>query len=327
MDIVRSALRLTAAAAFVAIAAAGTSPALAQADYPAKPLDVITHNEPGAVMDIMGRLIAQIVQDDHLLSQPIVIVNRPGGGGARALAAGAQKPKDPYTFLIMPTNTILRTPLVQDLPFTYKNFTPIANLVTDGSMLFVKADAPYKTMDELIDYARAHPGKMNMSVTNLDSHQAYMSRQIFALKGISWEFVTFDSGPDGVLAVLNGSVDIGFANPFNIRQYVKAGTLRPLMAGSTARYPDEFASVPTIEELGLGKAAVSYRGFFGAPDMPDYAVKTAETMLKKVFEDKRFKDYMAQNMMTPQFIPAAEYGPKLDALNAEMKAILASAKK
>ncbi len=323
----RSRITLSCCSALASLAllvtACGSSGS-SEANYPTKPIELVTHNQPGAVMDVMGRLIADIVQQEKLLNQPLTVVNKPGAGGGASFGYMLEKKGDAHTILAMPAGNLLNLPLTDDLPYSYKDFTPIANLIADGAVLVVRADSPYKTMDDLVEAARQKPKQLNMSVTSLITSQAMAARQIATLKGVEWNYVTFASVPEGVLAVINKTVDFGFANPAYTRDHVRAGTLRVLLTGALERYEGEM-SAPTMAELNLGDVRVSYRGFWGPPEMPSYAVKKMEDTLKKVMDTQRFKDYMAQNMMQPAFRSSAEFAKLLDKENETAKKDLAAA--
>jgi putative tricarboxylic transport membrane protein len=295
-----------------------------EANYPSKPIEVVTHNQPGAVMDVMGRLIADIVQQDKILPQPLTVVNKPASGGGEAFGYVLEKKGDPHTVLTMPATYVVNTPLTEDVPYTHKTFTPIANLMADGSLLFVSSDSPYKTMDDLIEFARKNPKKLNLSVTSMTSSQTMMARQVAKVKGIEWTYVTFASTPESILAVLNKTVDIGFANPATVGDHIRAGTVRPLMTGAVAKFSGEL-SAPLMSELGLGEPRVAYRGWWGPPEMPQYAVKKVEETLKKVMDSPRFKDYMDKNMMQPTWLAGEDFAKLLDKQSEMAKEDLAAA--
>lgn len=297
---------ISTAASGLLLATRGASFAQDGSDYPSKPIELITHNQPGAVMDVMSRLIADIAQQESLLSQPITVVNKPGAGGGASLGYLLEKRGDPHAFLATPLSNIINLPHTEDVPYTYDTFTPIANLIADGSLLVVNSSSPYMTIEDLIADAKARPGALNMGITSQISSNTVMARDIMDKTGTKWEFVTFASIPESIVAVLNGTVEIGFANPAYTREHIEAGTLRPLLTGSLQKFPGNL-DAPTIEEKGLGTARVSYRGFFGPPEMPEYAVSKLEAMLKAVFETQRFKEYMAQNMMQDGWTSAADY--------------------
>lgn len=300
--------------------------ALAQegSNFPTQPIELVTHNQPGAVMDIMSRLIADIAQQDGLLSQPIVVVNKPGAGGGASFGYLLENRGNPHMFMASPVTNLLQLPMTEDVPYTYKDFTPIANLVFDGSVLVVSSSSPYNTIEDLIADAKARPGELNMSITSDISPNTNMARQIMRSSGTEWQFVTFASIPESVVAVINGTVDLTLANPSNTREHIVAGTLKPLLTGSPVAYPGELAA-PLMEERGLGQPRVSHRGFFGPPEMPDYGRAKIEEVLKAVFESQRYQDYMAENYMTPGWVSSADYPALLDQLEAQAREDLIAA--
>lgn len=315
---------ISTAASGLLLATKGAAFAQDGGDYPTRAVELVTHNQPGAVMDVMSRLIADIVQQEGLLSQPIVVVNKPGAGGGASLGYLMEKRGDPHAFLATPLSNIINLPLTEDVPYTYDTFTPIANLIADGSLLVVNSSSPYNTIEDLIEDAKARPGELNMSITSQISSNTMMARAIMAETGTQWEFVTFASIPESIVAVLNGTVEIGFANPAYTREHILAGTLRPLLTGSLQQFPDELAA-PTMEEKGLGQSRVSYRGFFGPPEMPGYAVAKLESVLKAVYDTDRFQEYMAENLMQGGWTNAADYPALLAQQDELAKSDLAAA--
>jgi putative tricarboxylic transport membrane protein len=309
----RQFLGVTASSIF----AASTGRAHAQVPaYPTKPINIVTHNQPGAVMDVMGRLVSDIVQQEKLLDQPLVVVNKPGAGGGTTFGYMLQKKGDPYNLMMMPLAIIINLPLTEKVPYSYKDFTAIANLVLDGTILVVRADSPYKTMDDLIEAARKSPGKLNMSTSSVISDSSMMARQIMRTKDVSWEIVTFASVGESVLAVLGGTVDFVFSSPQFAIEHVRSGKLRVLMTGAPQRYKD-ILDAPTIIELGLGDPHVSYRGFFGPPQMPSYAVDKMAEVLKSMAATPRFKKYIDDNFMFDTWLGPKDYADLMVSQNTQ----------
>lgn len=286
--------------------------------YPSKRIDYVTHNQPGAVMDVLGRLIGEIVQKEKFLDQPIVVVNKPGSGGGAAFGYLLEKKGEAHMFMGVPSNIMLGTPLIRKLPYSYKNFTPIANLVVDGGVVLVRTGSPFKTFDDLLAEVRKRPKELTQGMTAPTSTDALMARAIMKRKAVQWNFVSFKSEPEAVSNTLGGHVDFVFANPSNTVEHVRVGKLRVLLAVAPQRYA-AFKDVPTTREAGLGEPIVSYRGFVGPSGMPDYAVKTIESTLKKVLESARFKAHMDKTMMQPYWMSSSEYGKWLDEESGRVK--------
>jgi len=289
---------------FLAVTANGANPA---DDYPNKPIEYATHVPPGGSMDVVGRMMQKIIMEEKILSQPLVIVNKQGSGGAVSYGYVFERKGNPYIVLAVTSNSFLGTPLREKLPYNFKSFTPICNFISDGSVLVVKADSPYKTIDDLVADARKRPKKLNQAGASFTSNENMMGKSIQKVKGVQWDFISFPSDPEATLAVLGGNADFQFGNPSSIIEHVKAGKLRVLLSGAPARYL-AFKDVPTIQEAGLGVSITTCRGFVGPPEMPEYAAKKLEAAFKKVFESAPFKKFMDETLQQPFWLSSTEYG-------------------
>lgn len=249
-------------------------------NYPDRPIEYVTHVPPGGSMDVVGRMMNKVITEQKILSQTLVIANKRGSGGAVSYGYVFQKKANPYVVLAVTSNSFLGTPLREDLPYNYASFTPICNIVADGSILIVKSDSPYKTVDDLIADARKRPKALNQAGASFTSNENMMGRSIQKVKGVQWDFISFPGDVEATLAVLGGHADFSFGNPSGLIEHVKAGSLRVLLSGAPSRYP-VFPDVPTIQEAGLGVPIATNRGFVGPPDMPEYAVKKLEAAFKK----------------------------------------------
>jgi putative tricarboxylic transport membrane protein len=293
------------------------------ADYPSKPIQFNNSTSPGSGLDIMCRLMSDIVQKEKILNQPMVVVNKPGSSGAVAFGYLLEKKGNPYVILASGTGSIITTPLVENLPYTYKSFTPIANLIFEGVLLVVKTDSSFNTIDDIIAEARKKPKKLIQGGASFTSNESVMGQSIQKLKGVQWNFISFKSDNETMLNVLSGNVDFAFTNPSFMLDFARAGKLRVLLADAPYRYP-EFKDVPTVREAGMGEPVVVYRGIMGPPNMPDYAVRKMEAAFKKVMDSDRFKKSL-QNSMTPPFwMSSQEYSKFLDEENERCKARLAT---
>ncbi len=295
------------AAVSLAVAAMPAYGASAAESYPNKPIEYVTHTPPGGSMDVVGRVMQKVLNEEKILPQPIVIVNKPGSGGSVSYSYVFERKANPYVVLAVTSNSFLGTPLREKLPYNFKSFTPICNIIADGSILVVKADSPYKSVDDLIADAKKRPKTLAQAGSSFTSNENMMGRSIQKTKDVQWNFISFKSDPEATLAVLGGNADMQFGNPSSIIEHIKAGKLRILLAGAPARYP-MFKDILTIKEAGLGVPVVTYRGFVGPTGMPDYAAKKLEVAFKKVFDSPQFKKYMDETLQLPYWLSAAEYG-------------------
>ncbi len=300
---------------FLTVTANGANPA---DDYPNKPIEFVTHQPPGGSMALLGRLVDKIMKEEKILSQPLVIVNKTGSGAGMALAYVFERKANPHVVLAVGSNSFLATPLREKVPYTYKSFTPICNLIADGAVLVVRSDSPFKTVDDLIAEARRRPKQLNQSGSSFVSNESLMGKSIQKVKGVQWDYISFTGDAEATLAVLGGNADFQFVNPSGIVEHVKAGKLRVLLNGAPSRY-EAFKDVPTIKEAGLGDPIILYRGIAGPPDMPEYAVKKLEAAFKKAMGNAQFKKYIDDALMQPFWQSSSEYGKFLDEENMRFK--------
>jgi putative tricarboxylic transport membrane protein len=293
------------------------------ADYPSRPIEFIAPSGPGSAWDVVGRLMSDIIEKEKMLTQPMVVLNKPGALNSVGMSYVFEKKGSPYA-VIGVTGNIIVTPLmvVPKLQYNYKSFSPIANLSIEGSVLAVKSDSPFKTIDDLIAEARKRPKELTMGGGSLSSHENLMSLSIQKLKGVKWNFISFLGGDaESITNLLGGNVHFIFISPVVIADHVTAGKVRVLLAGASTRFP-QFKNAPTFQEAGLGEPFETYRGIIGPPNMPDYAVRKLEGTLKKVIDSNRFKEYLRVNAILPKWMTHDEYSKFLDKENDRLTKML-----
>ena len=237
----------------------GARTAVAQ-DYPTRPITLVVGFAPGGSADILARLVAQKLSGT--LGQQVVVENRPGAGATIASAAVAGAPPDGHTLLLVTSGHAGSGALYSKLPYDpQKSFAPITRIGATPVVIVAPANAPYRTLADLIGAARKSPGKLNYAAggggattTSLAAeflkHDAKIDMQMIAYKG---------SGP-ALVALLAGEVDVGFDIPTSALPHIQTGKLRPLAVTSRVRaavLPD----VPTVAEQGLPGFEVT--GWFG----------------------------------------------------------------
>lgn len=291
-------------------------------DYPAKPIELVIHNAPGSSTDAFARLITDIIQQEKFLSQPVVVTSKVGGSGGVAMGYVFEKKGNPYVMLQTASVTIA-TPLLEKLPYNYKSFTPISCLCVDGSILVVRGDSPFKTIDDLIAEARKRPKELIQGCSSIQGYESLMGQAIQKAADVQWNIIPFKGGGQAILNLLGGHVTFSMEGPAEIREHVRVGKLRPLLAGAPQRYL-EFPDVPTMEEKGLGKPISSIRGHVGPPDMPDFAVKKLRAVFKKVGENERFVKYATQAGMQIRSLDPADFGKYLAEENDRVTSVLSA---
>src|SRR5260221_11501211 len=181
----------------------------AQDAYPSKPIPMVNPFPTGGVADVVGRPLAAIMEKS--LKQPVVMVNRPGAGGAVGMASVAKAPADGYTIL-MGLSSISIFPVSDRIngktpSYELKDFAPIALVTADPTVLVVRTDGPYKTLKDFVDAARANPGKINYSSSGVYG-TLHVSMEIFAsAAGIKLFHVPYQGREPAVTALLGRHVD------------------------------------------------------------------------------------------------------------------------
>ncbi len=267
--------------ALAAALAAGAAPSIAQ-DFPTKPVRVIVSFTPGSATDIVGRIVTAKLGE--YWGQPVVVENRSGAGGAIGSAAVSKSAPDGYTLLINSSAHSVNPAIFANLPYdTVKDFTDIAALAIQPNVLVVAADSPYKTLADLLAYAKANPGKLNFGHAGVGSGTHLNTEKLLSQAGVTATVVPFKGTPEVVAAILSGSVDCYWVPISAGLSMIRGGKLRPL-AMSTARRNPQLPDLPTTAEAGVkGAETALWFGLWGPPGMPrDLVAKISGDVRKAV---------------------------------------------
>jgi len=278
---------------------------IAQAQqFPTRPVTLIVPWPPGGSTDIGMRALAAATEKH--LGQSIVIENRPGAAGTLGpsnMAATARP--DGYTVAQLPI-TVFRLPFIQKTTFDpTKDFTYIIHITGYTFGVVVKADAPWKTFDELIAYARANPGKLNYGTPGAGSSLHITMEQIAKMKGIKWTQVPFKGVAESMNALLGGHIDVA-ADSTGWAGAVDGGQARLLVtwgAGRTKNWPN----VPNLKDIGIDLVSNSPFGIGGPKGMDPAVVKILHDAFRKGMEEQSYKDSMAKLDQEAYYLDTAAY--------------------
>ena len=239
--------------------ATGISSACAQGNYPNKPVRWVIPYAPGGGTDVIARPLA--LKLGEVLGVPIVYENRGGGGGLIAGELVARSAPDGYPLLVGSGNThVFPTLLYDKVPYDpVKDYAPITNFVIVPNVLVAHPSFPPKTIQELIAYGKANPGKINWASSGNGSG-GHLALVMFSLEtGIKVLHVPFKGAGPAVVAMLGGETDLLFANTGVFLGHINAGKLRPLAVAAMTRLP-LFPDVPTLNESGFAgfESSTSY---------------------------------------------------------------------
>jgi tripartite-type tricarboxylate transporter receptor subunit TctC len=262
------------AALFFALAAG----ALAQ-DFPSKPVRFITGAAPGSSGDVLSRVLGDTLSTQW--KQPAVIDNRPGGGGAIASQAVLAAPADGHTVFIAAGSYVTITPwTASNLGYDVdRDFTPLAFIAEVPLVIGAKPDLPYKSLGELIAFAKANPGKVNYAANTPGTFPNLATEYFSERAAIKMTYIPYKGSAAALQDLLGGRLDLVVEGVSALGGAIKGGQLRPLAVTSERRDPT-LPEVPAVAESIPGFSAV---GFFAA-----FAnARTPEPMARKLSEDMR----------------------------------------
>ncbi len=303
-------LRFLAAAALLVIAH-GTS---AQDAFPGKkPIEFVVLFPAGSSADVTARLLAEGMAKQ--LGTQIVVVNRPGGGGAVGYRYGAAQAPDGH-HMVWNSNSISTTYHTGMLPFDYQAFAPVARVQIETPVLFVKGEAPWKTLRELLQHAKSNPGKLTVGNSGTGSHTHFSSVWLFRAAGAQVVDVPFNAA-QVVPSLLGGHIDSVVQLPGALAGHVKSGAVRALVALSGARDPF-FPQVPTAREQGVNAVAELWRGVAVPKGTPPRVIAKLEDAIRKTVESPEFTRAAEKLLVAPAFLPAPEFGKLIAKEDAEI---------
>jgi tripartite-type tricarboxylate transporter receptor subunit TctC len=275
---------------------------LAQADYPNKPVKIVVPFPPGGTSDVMGRLMSDEL--NKIWKQPIIIENVGGAGGVIGTERGVKAAPDGYTIVQtgVGQNAVAHglDPNVAAQRYnSVTDFIHIAHVHTGPNVLLVHPSLPFKTLKELVDFAKANPGKLDYGYTPASS--GHMAMELF--KQTAKVFLTgipYRGGGPMMTDALGGTIKIMFINQDVALQHVKAGKLRPLAVTTQQRNP-LYPDVPTISESGYkGFESVSWSGLSLPKGTPTAIVEKVDAAVQQAMKSPAFRQRLeSQGFVIP----------------------------
>lgn len=268
----------------------------AAAEYPERPLTILTGYPAGGMVDIVARALSEGIKKKY--PKGVGIISRPGGGGSLAVAELVQAKPDGYTLILAPLSTLVIHPQLNDLPYkTPDDYEPIINVVSFYSLLTVRADAPWKTIQELVAATKANPGKLRMGSPGEGTSSHLNYEEMKRLSGANFTHVPFSGWGESSPALLGGHIEALMAQPGEVKPLVDGGKLRVLMVSQTKRHP-AFPDAPTAKELGWGDTPSGAWFIFVAPKGTSGAVqKYIHDTVKAAMDDPQFVNTIKQRVI------------------------------
>ena len=298
-----------------------SSIAEAQAKFPSRPIQFICPWGAGGGTDRVARMLAILLEKD--LGQPVTVVNRTGGGGAVGHTAGATAAPDGHTITIV-TVEIIMMHWLGLAKVTYSDFKPVGLVNVDPPGVNVKADAPWKNVRELLDYAKANPGKLKASGTGKGGIWDLGRAGMLKAAGVSTDaipWVPSEGAAPGLQELVAGGIQVVTCSLVEARSMIEAKKVRALAIMGDKR-SETFPDVPTLKESGIPYSLGTWRGVGVPKDTPDNIVKVLEKSLEKAVASAEFKKFMQDNGFGILWKPAAEYGKFMAEGDKEMGVLM-----
>ncbi|MDF2520006.1 MAG: hypothetical protein K0R84_634 [Clostridia bacterium] len=295
-------------------------------DYPKQPVTIVVPYAAGGGADLMARALSTTLQKE--LGQPFIVSNKPGGSGAIGMAEVARSKEDGYTLILTSVGAATITPNNSDVGYTNKEFAPIAQVADIPLMLAVKADSPFKTVQEVFDYAEKNPGKLTYGTAGAGLIQNV------SMEGLLMEMnkrglfthVPFNGGAEAVSALMGGQTDFAIAIATEIIPQMKSGQFRALAVSTAERYT-ETPDVPTFKESGYNYEVGVWYGFAAKAGTPDAVLQKLEGAFQKSLQDPEVIETFKKINQPIAFMDSKSFTEKWMSSFEKFKAVVAELNK
>lgn len=304
---------------------AGT--AFAQSWSPEKNLEILVGSAPGGSNDKMARQIDRILTGNKLVSRPITINNRSGGGGSIALHALSQRPGDAHSVLVF-TPTMLANNIVGSSTYHYTQFTPIASLVNDFIAFVVHPDSPIKTGKQLAAQLSKDPQSLTVGFASaLGSHNHIAIGQLMQAMGKNprdLKVVAYKGSSLAVTSLMGGHIDLVTIGAGNVAGHVAGGRLRVVAISAPKRFEGGMAQIPTWKEQGVDLVVGGWRAIVGPRDLTAAQVAYWDGVLSKATRVPEWQDGLRANHWTDQYLSGPAVHEHFKREYNDMKSVLTS---
>lgn len=279
--------------------------------YPTKEIQLVSPNQPGGFVDITIRLLKPNLE--KILGVPIVVDSRPAGKGTAGTVFVMKAKPDGYTIGTISSATVPVLPAITpNVPFKFSDLDPLAKFAISPTLFFCKADAPWKTIEDLVADAKKRPGQIAYGTT-VSGVSELLIKGFIRDAGINMLQVPMEAAGQTIIRTLGGNLDLGVTALTTLSSQIKAGTVRVLFVSTPARI-STFPQIPTMKEKGYGGAVVNlYNGFFAPHGLPKPIRETLTKALEKAIEDPALKKRLEELGTVVDYIPAEAFAREIEA--------------
>ena len=280
----------------------------ANEQYPKQTITLVVGYGAGGGTDVCNRALALNV--GKKLGQSVVVDNKPGAGSSLSIAYAARQKPDGYSIASLSTGALLNQVLNPQVKYDVTtDLTPIAMVAQYQVGLLVRADSPYKTLNDIIKASTVGGKSLTYSTAGIGTPQHLTSVRLAEKVKADWLHAPYKSGPETITALMRGDVDF-MAQTAEWVPYVRDGRLR-LVAAYTEERIKGFEDAPTLKELGYGLVSPSILGIVGPANMPPSAIKMLQDAFKSAMESKEFQNCSVNFGLMPDYKDSATFGTLL----------------
>jgi len=310
MQFTRIAASVAACAALASVPQAAT----AQSWEPTKTVEFIVPAGTGGGADQMARFIQGMIAKHKLMKQPMVVINKGGGAGAEGFMDVKESKGDAHKLIITLSN-LFTTPLATNTPFNWRDLTPLEMQALDEFVLWVNAEAPYKTAKDYVEAAKKAGGKLKMGGTGSKQEDQIITASIEQLTGGKFTYISYRGGGEVAVQLVGKHVDSTVNNPIEAVAQWRADKLRPLCVFDAKRLPYKakvtktmaWGDIPTCKESGLDIEYLMLRGIFMAGGVTQAQVNYYLDVLKRVRQTEDWKTFMETGAFNQTVMSGKDY--------------------
>lgn len=291
---------------------------------PERPVELIVPYRAGGGTDTVARAIVEVINQNDLSPQPWVVVNKPGGGGMTGLKFMADRPDDEHTITMMTSSGMTSAMLQSSLGLSWKQLTPIANLILDVQYLVTHQDSGLESLDDVIAYAKENPGQLTVGGAAIGNEDHLSTLMMISQGGLDVRYIAFQGGGEVKQNIAGGQLDVAWLNPSEMRGFLLAdgGTVFPVGVAWTERTED-FPDVPTFTEKGYDVVFDSFfRGILGGGELSDAARDFYAGVIEQATSHPDWAKALTEGGLPGQYIGAEDYQAALERWDKKLSALM-----
>lgn len=274
--------------------------------YPERSITLIVPNSPGGSTDLLARTVAKALENQ--LGQPVIVQNRPGGSTTIGANELMNSKPDGYTIGSVNTGMITSVVLKKSNYDYAEELEPLALMAISPQVLAVKSDSPWNTLEDFVNYAKSHPGKIKIGHTSVGGSTHMATCLFMEYADIEIEDVTFDGGSNAVAALLGGHIDAAMLSPVDFKQFIESKQVKALAQTGENRIEDSvYKDVPTFKELGYDFTEVLWQGFGAPKGLPEEVKQVLVKAFETAANDPDVKKAITDLGLTPKYAGPEEF--------------------